>query len=43
MTNPLDELKISDRESFVRFLELLRDDFINNPEGRENKTLPSFF
>jgi len=35
-------LKITARQSFIRFLGLLREDFINNPEGRENKTLPAF-
>ncbi|CDT28647.1 conserved hypothetical protein [Sphingobacterium sp. PM2-P1-29] len=43
MSNPLYELKITDKQSFVRFLGLLREDFISNPEGWENKTLPRFF
>ncbi|UXD71071.1 hypothetical protein MUK51_07195 [Sphingobacterium faecium] len=42
MSNPLYELKITDKQSFLRFLGLLREDFISNPEGWENKTLPDF-
>lgn len=33
MSNPLYELKITARQSFILFLGLLREDFINNPEG----------
>lgn len=33
MSNPLYELKITARQNLVRFIVLLREDFINNPEG----------
>lgn len=33
MSNPLYELKITDGQNFIQFLDLLREDFINNPEG----------
>ena len=42
MNEPLYDLKITDRKSFSQFLEVLREDLINNPDGWENKTLPDF-
>lgn len=42
MNNTLYDLKITDRKSFSQFLEVLREDLINNPDGWENKTLPDF-
>lgn len=42
MNEPLYELKVKDRKSFSQFLELLREDLINNPDAWENKTLSNF-
>lgn len=42
MNNTLYDLKVTDRKSFIHFLELLREDLINTPDAWENKTLPDF-
>lgn len=42
MSDALYDLKITDRKSFAQFLELLRQDLINNPDAWENKNLPDF-
>lgn len=42
MENQLYDLKITDRETFIKFLRLLREDLLQNPETWENKTLPEF-
>lgn len=42
MSDALYDLKITDRKSFSQFLELLREDLINNPNAWENKTLSDF-
>lgn len=42
MSNPLYDLKITDRKSFTQFLELLREDLVNNPDTWDNKSLPGF-
>ncbi|WP_313185650.1 DUF7660 family protein [Sphingobacterium siyangense] len=42
MDNQLYELKVKDRQSFINFLNLLRQDLLQNPETWENKTLPDF-
>lgn len=42
MVNQLYELKVKDRQSFIKFLDLLRQDLIHHPETWENKTLPDF-
>ena len=34
--------KVADRQAFIEFLNLLRQDFLINPDGWENKTLPDF-
>jgi hypothetical protein len=34
--------KVTDKETFVAFIELLRMDFLNNPNGWENKTIDDF-
>lgn len=34
--------KVTDRQSFIKFVELLRQDFLNNPEEWENNTLDRF-
>jgi len=35
-------MKITDRQTFIKFLDLLRIDLIRNPETWENNTLPEF-
>ncbi|MCC7454629.1 MAG: hypothetical protein IT222_10715 [Crocinitomix sp.] len=42
MTNTLNNFKVSDRQTFIKFLELLRNDLLENPERWENKSLPDF-
>lgn len=42
MDNQLYELKVTDRQSFIKFLDLLHKDLLQNPETWENKTLPDF-
>ncbi len=42
MDETLYDFKVTDRQTFIKFLELLRKDFFNNPENWENKTLPDF-
>lgn len=42
MENILNNFKVTDRQTFVQFLDLLREDYFNNPDRWENKTLPDF-
>src|SRR5947207_3057645 len=42
MHEQLSNFKVTDRQSFVLFLELLRKDFLTNPNGWENNTLDTF-
>ena len=42
MTNTLNNCKVSDRQTFFEFLELLRNDLLENPKRWENKSLPDF-
>jgi len=42
MNSELFEHKITDRQSFVEFLKLLRKDFLENPGEWENKTIDTF-
>jgi hypothetical protein len=42
MSDTLNDLKINNRETFIKFLDILHKDFLNNPESWENKTLPDF-
>jgi hypothetical protein len=42
MNNTLNDFKVTDRQTFIKFLDLLRKDFWDNPENWENKTLPDF-
>jgi len=42
MVNQLYELKVRDRQSFIKSLDLLRQDLLQHPETWENKTLPDF-
>jgi hypothetical protein len=42
MNETLNDFKVTDRQNFINFLDLLRKDFLENPESWENKTLPDF-
>jgi hypothetical protein len=42
MNDTLNNFKVTDRKSFIKFLDLLRKDFLDNPESWENKTLSDF-
>ncbi|GHN01601.1 hypothetical protein WSM22_30900 [Cytophagales bacterium WSM2-2] len=42
MNNTLNDIKVTDRQSFTKFLGLLHKDFLDNPESWENRTLPDF-
>ncbi len=42
MDDTFNNLKVTDRQSFIKFLDLLQKDFIDNPESWENKNLPDF-
>jgi len=42
MKETLNDFEVTDRQTFIKFLELLRSDFLDNPESWENKTLPDF-
>ena len=42
MSNDLFDLDVTDRESFIRFLELFHRDFIRNKDSWENDNLERF-
>jgi hypothetical protein len=42
MSDYISDFKVTDRRSFIEFLELLREDFVDNPQEWENKNLPDF-
>lgn len=42
MNETLDNIKVIDRQTFIKFLDLMRKDFIDNPGSWENRTLPDF-
>ena len=42
MNHKLNKFKVTDRQTFIDFLDLIRKDFLDNPESWENKTLPDF-
>ena len=42
MKNTPENFSVTDRKTFIEFLDLLRIDLINNPGNWENKTLPDF-
>ncbi len=42
MNDTLDNINVTDRQTFIKFLDLLRKDFLDNPEEWENKTLSDF-
>ena len=43
MDDTLNNFKVTDRQTFIKFLDLLRQDYVNNPDSWENKTLSEFF
>lgn len=42
MNENVDDFEVTDRHTFIKFLDLLLKDFLDNPESWENKTLPDF-
>lgn len=42
MTDTISNFKVTDRQSFIKFIDLLRKDFVDNPESWENKKLENF-
>lgn len=42
MNDTFNDFKVTDRQTFIKFLDLLKKDFLENPESWENKTLPDF-
>ena len=42
MRDQLSNFKVTDRESFIKFLELLKQDLVDNPQKWENKNLSAF-
>lgn len=42
MNDTLNDVKVTDRQSFIKFLDLLRKDLLDNSESWGNKTLPDF-
>lgn len=43
MKDIINNFEVKDRITFVQFLDKLRQDFLDNPQTWENKTLPDFF
>lgn len=42
MTDTISNFKVTDRQSFIEFIDLLRKDFVDNPESWENKKVDDF-
>lgn len=42
MKDQLSNCIVTDRQSFITFIERLREDLLSNPESWENKTLDDF-
>lgn len=42
MNETLNDFKVTDRQTFIKFLDVLRKDFLDNPESWENKSLIDF-
>ena len=42
MDDTFNNFKVTDRQTFIKFLDLLRKDYLTNPDSWENKTLPDF-
>ncbi len=38
----INNFKVTNRQTFIEFLKLLRKDFLDNSESWENKSLPDF-
>lgn len=42
MTNALSDFKVTDRQTFIKFIDLLRQDLIDNPASWGNNKLDTF-
>ena len=42
MTDTVSNFKVTDRQTFIKFNDLLRQDLLENPETWENKKLDDF-
>lgn len=42
MADAFPDFKVTDRQTFIRFVDLLRQDLVNNPGSWENKKLDDF-
>jgi hypothetical protein len=42
MTDTVSNFKVADRKAFIKFMDLLRKDFVDNPESWENKKIDDF-
>ena len=42
MNETLKDFKVTDRETFIKFIDLLRKDYLDNSENWGNKNLPDF-
>lgn len=42
MTEQLPDFRVTDRKSFIKFIDMLRVDLQTNPDNWENKTLDDF-
>ncbi len=42
MTDTVSNFKVTDRQSFIKFIDLLRQDIVDNPESWGNKKLNDF-
>ena len=43
MNDQLSNFKVPDRQAFIQFINLLRQDFLDNSANWENKSLDTFF
>jgi hypothetical protein len=42
MDETISNFKVTDRQTFIEFIGLLRTDYLKNPESWENKNIPDF-
>lgn len=42
MKNTLNDFEVTDRKTFIKFIDLLYKDYLDNPDSWENKSLPDF-
>ncbi|MES2285823.1 MAG: hypothetical protein V4547_09065 [Bacteroidota bacterium] len=42
MDDKLHDFEVNDRQDFIKFLQLLHQDFLDNPESWENQNLADF-